>query len=47
MAQLALQIQNNAPRDRVHATSIPSAFTVALDTVSIPKILRKVKEMTY
>lgn len=35
MAQLALQIQNNAPRDRGHATSIPSAFTAALDTVSI------------
>ena len=43
MAQLALQIQNNAPNDRAHSTSIPSAFTVALDTVSIRYIARKTK----
>ncbi len=40
MAQLALEIQNNTPRDRGPATSIPSSFTVALDTVGIPKLLR-------
>jgi hypothetical protein len=38
MAQLALEIQNSAPRDRGHATRIPSAFTVALDTVGVPQI---------
>jgi hypothetical protein len=37
MAQLALDIQNNAPRGQgPPTTSIPSSFTVALDTVSIP-----------
>jgi hypothetical protein len=36
MAQLALEVQNNAPQDRGPATSIPSTFSVALDTVSIP-----------
>ena len=42
MAQLALEIQNNAPRGRGPAvTSIPSSFTVALDTVSTPNILRE------
>jgi hypothetical protein len=35
MAQLALEAQNNTPRGRGPATtSIPSSFTVALDTVS-------------
>ena len=35
MAQLALEVQNNAPSGRGPATtSIPSSFTVALDTVS-------------
>lgn len=42
MAQLALEIQNNAPSGRgPAATSIPSSFTVALDTVSTPKMLRE------
>ena len=36
MAQLALDIQNNAPRGQGPPTmSIPSSFTVALDTVRI------------
>jgi hypothetical protein len=35
MANLALEIQNNAPRDplRPQAASVPSSFSVALDTV--------------
>ena len=41
MAHLALGIQNSGSRDRGPATSIPSAFTVALDTVSIPSIPRE------
>jgi hypothetical protein len=42
MAQLALEIQNNAPRGRGPATtSIPSSFTVALDTVSTSNLLRE------
>ena len=41
MTQLALEIQNNAPRDRGRTTSIPSSFSVALDTVSMPNILRE------
>ncbi|KAN0136209.1 hypothetical protein V8E53_006069 [Lactarius tabidus] len=44
MAQLALQIQNNAPRDRVHAMSIPSAFTVALDTVQLAQTFLGIAE---
>ncbi len=45
MAQLALEIQNNAPRGRGPATtSIPSSFTVALDTVSAPDILHEDNE---
>ena len=43
MAHLALGIQNSGPRDRQPATSIPSAFTVALDTVSILNIPREKK----
>ncbi len=36
MAQLALEIQNNAPRDPLLPADsiIPSSFTAALDTVS-------------
>jgi hypothetical protein len=36
MANLALEIQINAPRDplRPLAAPIPSSFTIALDTVS-------------
>jgi hypothetical protein len=36
MAQLALEIQNNAPQDRLlpAASVIPSSYTTALDTVS-------------
>ena len=42
MAQLALEVQNNAPRGRGPATtSIPSSFTVALDTVSNSNRLRE------
>ena len=35
MASLALGIQNNAPRDplRPQAASVPSSFSIALDTV--------------
>jgi hypothetical protein len=35
MANLALDIQNNAPRDplRPQAASVPSSFSIALDTV--------------
>jgi hypothetical protein len=35
MANLALGIQNNAPRDplRSPAASVPSSFAIALDTV--------------
>jgi hypothetical protein len=35
MANVALEIQNNAPRDalRSAAASIPSSFAIALDTV--------------
>ncbi|KAF8262185.1 hypothetical protein EI94DRAFT_720781, partial [Lactarius quietus] len=44
MAQLALEIQNNAPRDRGHATSIPSAFTVALDTVQLTQTFLRIAE---
>ena len=44
MAQLALEVQNNAPRGRGPATtSIPSSFTVALDTVSTSNVLREEK----
>jgi hypothetical protein len=37
MAQLALEIQNNAPHDPLlpAAASIPSSFNTALDTVSV------------
>ena len=36
MAELALEIQDNAPRDplRPSTTSVPSSFSTALDTVS-------------
>jgi len=36
MANLALEVQNNAPRDTrmPQAASIPSSFSIALDTVS-------------
>jgi hypothetical protein len=36
MAQLALDMQNNAPRDPLlpDTASVPSSFTTALDTVS-------------
>jgi hypothetical protein len=38
MADLALEIQNNAPRDAVPhaAANVPSSFATALDTVSTP-----------
>ncbi|KAF8262190.1 hypothetical protein EI94DRAFT_721094 [Lactarius quietus] len=45
MAQLALEVQNNAPRGQgPPTTSIPSSFTVALDTVSTPNIVREENE---
>ncbi|KAH9022041.1 hypothetical protein EDB84DRAFT_1670488 [Lactarius hengduanensis] len=44
MAQLALEIQNNAPRDRGPATSIASAFTVALDTVQLAETFLGIAE---
>ncbi|KAH8986525.1 hypothetical protein EDB86DRAFT_2809505 [Lactarius hatsudake] len=44
MAQLALKIQNNAPRDRGPATSIASAFTVALDTVQLAETFLGIAE---
>ena len=35
MAQIALDVQNNAPQDPLHppAASVPSSYTAALDTV--------------
>ncbi|KAI9453845.1 hypothetical protein BJY52DRAFT_1225384 [Lactarius psammicola] len=45
MAQLALEIQNNAPRGRGPATtSIPSSFTVALDTVQLAQTFLGIAE---
>ncbi|KAH9014402.1 hypothetical protein EDB85DRAFT_2295948 [Lactarius pseudohatsudake] len=45
MAQLALEIQNNAPRGRGQATtSIPSSFTVALDTVQLAQTFLGIAE---
>ncbi|KAI9453843.1 hypothetical protein BJY52DRAFT_1418099 [Lactarius psammicola] len=44
MAQLALEIQNNAPRNRGPATSIPSSFTVALDTVQLAQTFLGIAE---
>lgn len=45
MAQLALEIQNNAPRDRGPATtSIPSSFAVALDTVQLAQTFLGIAE---
>jgi hypothetical protein len=46
MANLALDIQTNAPRNQMGsaATSIPSSFTIALDTVRRlipPDMIRK------
>ena len=40
MTEIALEIQNNAPRSRgLVATSIPSSFTVASNTVSTPNLV--------
>ncbi|KAH8989296.1 hypothetical protein EDB92DRAFT_2003843 [Lactarius akahatsu] len=45
MAQVALEIQNNAPRGRGPATtSIPSSFTVALDTVQLAQTFLGIAE---
>lgn len=45
MAQLALEAQNNAPRGRGPATtSIPSSFTVALDTVQLAQTFLGIAE---
>ncbi|KAI0302863.1 hypothetical protein B0F90DRAFT_1713048 [Multifurca ochricompacta] len=46
MAQLALEIQNNAPRDRLTPATahVPSSFTVALDTVRLAETFLGIAE---
>jgi len=41
MAQIALEVQNNAPHDPLlpAGANVPSSYTEALDTVSLPKAL--------
>lgn len=49
MAQLALEIQNNAPRDPLlpAESTIPSSFTTALDTVSTHVLLADGGKSTF